>query len=61
MIDSDQDSVVPGEYTIILQSFNAASNVQSTLKTDTISLTIEEYQEPILLILELPDPPKSQY
>ena len=31
----------PGVYNLVLESFDAASSVKSTLKTDTIELTIK--------------------
>ena len=36
----DASSAQPGDYTIILESYDYAGGVYSTLKTDTISLIV---------------------
>ena len=38
----DPRGVAPGVYTLYIESFDANSNVYSTLRTDIIELTIEE-------------------
>ena len=36
----DSSGVAPGVYTLYIESFDANSNVQSTLKTDIIEVTV---------------------
>ena len=38
----DTNGVLPGEYNIVLESFNTLSIAKSTLKTETIKLTVLE-------------------
>ena len=38
----DASKVKPGVYRLVIESYDAASLVQSTLRTDTIEVTIKE-------------------
>ena len=40
-VSIDSYGVAPGVYTIYIESFDANSNVKSTLKTDMIEVTLE--------------------
>ena len=40
----DATEVPPGVYTLYIESFDANSNIQSALKTDSIEVTVETLQ-----------------